>query len=260
LKGEWYACAAAMIIMVFLIIQIERQIILSTKDNRVLYVFRSIIALAMAMIGTLIIDQIIFKEDIDKRKLLSIDREVDVVLPGRSKELIKQIQQIDSTIQVKEAERKKITDDLTNRPYITLIETIKEVDSAGHETVKVVKRKELNPNVSLLAPLENSVVALRMQKAKKDSTHLTLRPAIEKELRENVGFLDELKVMYSLLSESGVSFSAWFIWFVFLLGLELLILASKVGETENDYDKMMDQQMQLHLLKIHLLTKRSLDV
>jgi hypothetical protein len=259
LKGEWYACAVAMVIMVFLIIQIERQVILSSKDNRLLHGFRFVIAMAMALIGTVIIDQIIFREDIDKRKMLTMDAEVKKIFPGRAEELKKQIDEITLTIEAKELERKAITDDVTKSPFVPVYERTVQRDTALNESVTITKKSLPNPKVNLLGPLDKTIAELRLEKNKKDGVLLGLRPVIENELKQNVGFLDELAVMYSLLSESGVSFSAWFIWFVFLLGLELLILASKIGESENDYDKMMEQQMQLHFLKIQLLAKRSSD-
>lgn len=257
LKGDSYACVAAMFIMIFLIVQVERQIILSSKGNRLLHVFRFVIAIAMALIGTVIIDQIIFKEDIDKRKLLTMDEEVKKVFPGRAEELKKQIAEIDHTIEAKEVERKIITDDITKSPFVRVYETTVQRDTAKNESITITKRNLPNPKVSLLEPLDKTIGGLRKEKAKKDSILLGLRPAIETELKQNVGFLDELEVMYSLLSESGVSFGAWLIWFVFLLGLELLILASKMGESENDYDRMMSEQMALHFRKISLLSEKT---
>jgi len=211
----------------------------------------------MAMIGTVIIDQIIFKEDIDKRKLMTMDEEVKGILPGRAEELRRQIHEIDSTISSKEVERKAITDDVTKSPFISVYERIAHRDSLGNELVTIMKKQLPNPKVGLLEPIDKAIGSLRFEKAKKDSILLGLRPAIEAELKQNVGFLDELKVMYSLLSESGVSFAAWAIWFIFLLGLELFILVSKAGESETDYDRMMIQQMELHFKRIDLLGQQA---
>lgn len=257
LKGEWYTCILGVLIMIFLVIQIERQIMLSDKKNRLLHIFRFVIAMAMAMIGTVIIDQIIFKEDIDKRKLMTMDEEVKGILPGRAEELRRQIHEIDSTISSKEVERKAITDDVTKSPFISVYERIVHRDSLGNELVTIMKKQLPNPKVGLLEPIDKAIGSLRFEKAKKDSILLGLRPAIEAELKQNVGFLDELKVMYSLLSESGVSFAAWAIWFIFLLGLELFILVSKAGESETDYDRMMIQQMELHFKRIDLLGQQA---
>jgi Domain of unknown function (DUF4407) len=258
LKGEWYESIIGAGLMIFLVIQIERQVILSSKDNRWLHVFRFIIAFTMAIIGTVIIDQIIFKDDINKRKLVDMDQEVKVILPGRAQELKRQLHEMDSTILSKENEKKLITDDVSKNPFSTVVEQITTYDSVGGKITSISKRKVPNPKVSLIEPMDRTILTLRKEKAKKDSLLLGLRPQVEADLKTNVGFLDELEVMYSLLIESVISLCAWLIWFVFLLGLELFILFSKMGEKETDYDKRMQQQMELHYRRIELLNKQAL--
>jgi len=257
LKGEWYTNVTASLIMVFLVIQIERQIILSSKDNRLLHLSRLVIALAMALIGTVIIDQILFKDDIAKKQLMTMDIEVNNILPGRASELRKQIEDINKTIGEKENEKKMINDDVAKHPFVTAYESQTQKDTSKNVITTIIRKQVLNPKVNQLEPLERSIIAMRKDKMKKDSLLLGLRPAIESDLKQNVGFLNELHIMYSLLSESGVSLAAWLIWFVFLLGLELFILVSKAGETETDYDRRMKQQMELHFKRIELLNKQA---
>lgn len=257
LRGEWYACLAASVIMVFLVIQIERQVILSGKDQRLLQAFRVVIAFLMAAIGTVIIDQVMFQDDIDKRKLKLREAEIQEIIPTKAQELRRQIHEMDSTILSKENERKSITDDVLANPFYTVIEQDIKYDSARRRTVNITKRKEPNPKASLIAPMDKNIIALREEKTKKDNLLLGLRTQIEKDLEGKVGFLDELEVMFLLLTESGVSLVAWSIWFLFLLGLELFILASKVGEKELDYDKRMEQQMQLHYRRMELMNQQA---
>lgn len=259
LKGEWYACITAVVIMVFLVIQIERQVILSSKDHKLLHVFRVVIALAMALIGTVIIDQIIFKQDIERRKMVTMDEEVKKIFPGRAEELRRQIDEIDSTILSKEHEKKLIYDDVVKNPFVFAYERQVKTDTSKNSVVTTIRKQVHNPKANLLDPLDRNILSLREDKMEKDSMLLSLRPMIEAELKRNVGFLDELEVMFSLLSESFLAFCAWFIWFIFLFGLELFILVSKWGETETDYDRMMTQQMELHLKRIDLLNKQQGD-
>lgn len=260
LQGTWYSCLAGMLIMVFIVVQIERQIILARKKNPLLGLFRVTLAVAMAMIGTVIIDQFIFKDDIDKRKLMSMDEEVNRIFPGRSEELKRQISEIDHSINLKELERKAINDDVMRSPFLNTYERVTQRDSAGREQITIIKKNVLNPKTGLLDPLDKTIQGLREEKHKKDSILLTLRPAIEAELKQNVGFLDELEVMFDLLSESGVSLTAWLIWFFFLFALELLILVSKAGDHDTDYDKRLEEQMALHIRKIELLKEKSLQI
>jgi len=254
LKGEWYSCLLGAVIMVFLIIQIERQIILSTSKNKWLNGFRVALGLTMAVIGTLIIDQIIFSEDINKRKLLGMDEEVKKVLPAREATLSGLIAELNRTIESKESERKNISDDISKNPFMSIYDRVTTRDTIT-QSVIITKRNVPNPKTSLLEPLDRTIADLRIEKAKKESMLLSLRPAVEAELKEHVGFLDELNVMIDMLSESISSFIAWSIWVVLLLILELLVLVSKFTDTENDYDRMENQQMQLHFRRIELLSK-----
>lgn len=95
---------AAAIVMVIIVIQIERQIILSIGKNNLVVVFRILIGIVMAVIGSVIIDQIIFREDVEKAKVTNIQAEVNNILPVKTRELDLQIRQIDSAILQKEAE------------------------------------------------------------------------------------------------------------------------------------------------------------
>lgn len=81
--------------MMVIIVQIERQIILSITPSKWLYVFRGIIACMMAILGAIIIDQIIFKEDIELEQITLIDQKVKKALPERTIELQTQIKNID---------------------------------------------------------------------------------------------------------------------------------------------------------------------
>src|SRR5690348_6941467 len=64
LLGSTWSCVAAAVVMVLLVTQIERQVILSQKNDKLLHLFRLCVALCMAIIGSVIIDQTIFKDDI----------------------------------------------------------------------------------------------------------------------------------------------------------------------------------------------------
>src|SRR5690606_22862162 len=60
-------------IMCFVIVQIERIIILSTKVSTWSSLFRVLLALVMSILGAFIMDQITFKDDIELRKAQVMD-------------------------------------------------------------------------------------------------------------------------------------------------------------------------------------------
>lgn len=268
--GNWGAIAGAAI-MVVIIIQIERQIILSINPSKLLLVARGLIAMMMAIIGAVIIDQIIFKEDIELEKITFIEGKIQKALPPRTEELRHQIAALDTAITTKEKERMILIEDVNKNPLIkstttqTTPQTVTSTtrDSAGRTvtsqrvvpSTSVVVSNIPNPKQALIAPLEKTIADLRQQRNDKETALLNIRPQLEKEISSKIGFLDELEVMYSLIVRSKVAMGVWFIWFFFLLGLELLVLISKSSEKENDYERTVKHHMELQMRKLNLLAK-----
>lgn len=272
LKAEAVGSIVGALVLVIIIIQVERQIILSVHKNYWLYIFRGVIAFMMALIGSIIIDQIIFKEDIEQQKLLLLDQKVQKVYPAKALELRSQIVDLDSTIRQKEVERSLLLDEITRNPTINIFtknsspiklstttrDSLRSVTKEGIINVSSTNVSSIvNPKIGMIDPLDNQIQSIRIEKLKKDSALLTLRADVEKEIKSKVGFLDELKLMYSLLSDSAVAFFVWLIWLLFLLGIELFILVSKSMDKDNDYDATIKHQMELQLKKLALLSHNS---
>jgi hypothetical protein len=269
--GDWGSILGGLI-FVIIIIQIERQIILSMTPSKLLYLSRGMIALMMATIGAVIIDQIIFKEDIELEKITFIEERVKKALPPKTEELRNQIGALDSAIIKKEIERENLITDVAKNPTSivysnqattktdkrTTIDTLtgKPVITETSRPVMVTSSSNVaNPKIALIAPIEQNINDLRSAKNEKETALLNIRPELEKLISSKVGFLDELEVMYSLITRSNVALGVWLIWFFFLLGLEMLVLISKVNETENDYERTVKHQMALQLRKLELFTK-----
>jgi len=252
------------VIMVLIVIQIERQVILTPRNLWLPGIFRGIIAGIMAVIGSFIIDQIIFKEDIEHQKILMLDDKVDAILPKKAAEIRRQIAEVDSTILAKEQERKDLLDDISKNPTVTIFARsvtrhnvgVENSDSLTRETVTRTSSQIPNPKIAFLQPFDEQISALRMEKMKKDSILLQLRPAIEAELRAHNGFLDELNVMFTIISQSRTALVVWILWLVFILGLELFVLVNKSKGSESDYEARVKQQMDLHLRRVQLLRQQ----
>ncbi|GGI52199.1 hypothetical protein GCM10011425_34110 [Mucilaginibacter galii] len=258
-------------VLCFIIIQIERQIILSTNVNKLMYYFRVIIALAMGLIGSIIIDQIIFQKDIELGKIETLNKKVSRILPERAKELKSQITQLQESITAKDDEIKRITKDVTLNKTVQSVTTqsvLKPVITTSHdssnatkESVKMVKENTvsmtsiLNPNIALLAPLNKQLADLRADKSVKESSLIELRTKLEAEIKGNTGFLDELIVMVDLIKGSRVALIIWILWLTFLMGIELFVLVSKRGDEENDYDLTIKHHMALQKRKLVLMAR-----
>lgn len=269
--GTWGSIVGA-VVFVLVIIQIERQIILSVNPTKWLYIARGIIAGLMAIIGAIIIDQIIFKEDIELEKITFIEARVKKALGPKTEELRYQISSLDTAIAKKNAEKISIVEEVSKSPTILVYSThqvMKEqtVTSTDPLTSQQVIKKTTapipvtssdnvaNPKIALIQPLQDNINLLSAQNAEKENALLNIRPSLEKEISSKVGFLDELEVMYSLITRSGVALSVWLIWFFFLLGLEMLVLLSKMNEKENDYERTVKHHMNLQLKKLDLFAK-----
>jgi hypothetical protein len=261
------------IIFVVIIIQIERQIILTITINKGLIFFRGVLAVLMALLGSIIIDQIIFKDDIALEKINSIDQRVKKQLPAKTEELRSQITLLEAAISKKEFERTNLIADIAKSPTSIIYSSEQAVRTEKRTTVDTLTGKPIsseksvpimvtsssnvaNPKISFVAPLEKNINDLRNQKLDKENALLNIRPQIEKEIRSKVGFLDELEVMVALISNSNVALIVYLIWFLFLFSLELLVLSSKFGhQEENDYEKTVKHHMALQNKKLDLYLK-----
>jgi len=259
------------VIAAIIVLQIERQILMVDKSSNGIALIRTAIAVLMAFIGALVIDQIIFKDDIEKAKMQSNQESINRLMPLRSAELTRQLKELDSTIQIKELARLALVKDINTNPTIKIVEVSKsQVPATTYSTdtingtkskieMKDVRTTNLrsiqNPKFEQLAPLDAQMGVLRAQKTKKESVLLDLRAELEDEVGSKVGFLDELNMMMQLLSESAIATAVYIIWFLFLLFLELLILISKRSDKESDYETAIQHQMAIHNKKIQLLTK-----
>lgn len=271
LHGSLVVSIVGAMVAVFMIVQIERQIILVVHASRWLYASRALLAVMMAIIGAVIIDQIIFKEDIELAQISLIDKKVDDRLPKKSNELRMQIAQLDSAIANKEYERSYLIADITKNPTIRTVssnEVPVVVANTSTDSLKVTKTSSRiiktnnttissiqNPKMAMIEPLDLQIKDLRNHKSSKDSLFLTLRPQIESEIKSKIGFLDELNVMYSILSNSIPARVVYGLWFLFLLGIELLVLVSKANDKKNDYEQTILHHMNIQFRKLELLAK-----
>jgi hypothetical protein len=264
-------CIIAGLISVVIIIQVEKQIILSINPSLFLLVFRGCLAVMMSILGAVIIDQIVLKKDIELEKVSYITERVDKLLPVKTAELKNQIAALDTTINSKEAERQRYIDDCTRRPTIPMVVTQtqttlipgKVVAASGRDSI-IYTRNPIttstrsampNPKMYLVRPLDSTIGVMRQQKAGKESELLHIRPALENEMKEKTGFLDELKVMVRLISGSKVALAVWLLWIFFFLFIEMLVLFSKAGDKASDYEKAVLHHMNLQIWRLDAFAK-----
>jgi hypothetical protein len=265
------ACLAGAILSDIIVIQIERQIILSIHPTRWLFIFRGCLAFLMALLGAVIIDQILFEKDIELEKISYISSRIDKLLPEKTAELRNQIMKLDTTISIKEAEKKDYIKDVRKNPTISLKTTqthsiptsFKGTDIFGRDSIRVITSRStstttnsiLNPTLSFIQSIDSTISEMRNQKALKENQLLNIRSEMEKEMKEKIGFIDELKVMHRLITNSNVAFAFWLLWILFFLLIEMLVLVAKKGNKDSDYEKAVLHHMNLQIRKLDALSK-----
>lgn len=261
LHGSKYVCFAAAVLMILMVIQIERQIILSIGKHIVAFVFRCLIGLVMAIIGSVILDQVIFKDDVEKAKISDIQSEVSRLLPIKTKELTSQIQQLDSSIKSKEDERTSVIADISKNPRISTPSTsvVYQKDSSGKMAAigrTVTNNSIANPKADLIPQIDDQIKYLRSQKNSKENKKLNVQKLLEDDLKSKVGFLDELKTLFAILFSSGIALFVWSLLFLFFLAIELFVLVNKFGDDKNDYDRTIIHQMDIRIKMLEQLAQR----
>lgn len=247
-------------ICVLAIIMIERNIILAQKGNKGMYAFRMILAIVMAIIGSLIIDQVMFSEDIEEQRITVVQRKVNDNFPIKSKELNDQIENINGQIVNLEDRQRNLSDEVGSRPTIKSYATTRTSSMLKGDSVPTVNQTSIvndvaNPKINELNDVQELLRSSYAIRQEKDSLLLELRADLQKEYENRRGFLDELTIMLDVVTKSWVSTAVYLMWFFFFLAIELFIVFSKMGETENDYHRLIQQQMDLHNKRLDLLQK-----
>jgi hypothetical protein len=219
----------------------------------------------MAIIGSVIIDQIIFKEDVEKGKISNVQLEVNNILPVKTRQLDLQIRQIDSAIYLKEAERSSIIDEITKKPFIKSTSSeirhfqMQRNGQNGNLRDTLVKRTDLalndvpNPKAALLPDIASQITKLRAQKSEKENSKINIRQELETELNAKTGFLDELKILFGILLSSSIAMVVWFMFFLFFMCVEVFVLINKFGEDKTDYDSIILHQKETRIKMLEKL-------
>jgi hypothetical protein len=240
------------------IILIERNIILAQKANKGMFAFRIILACIMAIIGSLILDQSMFAEDIEEARIAYIQDKIKINLPAKTAEIKYQIEQTQESIDKLEIRINTLSNDISLRPTIETISSTTQrtsQDSINRVSTTIIRGSEANPKIEELKANQESLKNNNKILQERRNELLYAEKELKKEYESRRGFLDELNIMWIVISKSGLSTFVYFMWLAFFLAIELFIVLSKIGESENDYHKLIHQQMELHNRRLDNLNK-----
>jgi hypothetical protein len=251
-RAPWWGCLITAIIFVIIIIQIERQIILTVGKNRWLATFRLVIAFIMAIIGSAILDQIIFKEDIEKKMIEIVDRQVNEQLPNRITIINTKLQELQFEVDSLDRKNLELYAEISKRPTIETVSTIRSpmtmrklngTDSIVFRTT-ISRNPISNPKMKEAEINNQHLDIIRKQKEDYTQRKLELETILREELKSKQGFLEELNAIIEILIERPVALIFYLVLFLFLMSLELFVVVSKFGDKKCDYDLVVEHQLE----------------
>lgn len=239
----------------FIVLCVERVIILTVGKARLMSVMRVLLALCMALLGSCIFDQIIFRNDI--QQAIQEHRE-DVIGTTITKRLAiydGDIQRITQEMDSLSKATIALNEELQQRPVIkgTNVSTQEQVVGVDENGNPKKVRTQTVSTVTLANPLAEQLRANNDQ-IQIYSTQLEQLRQDKKEVADKVreemnkrapGFIEELEATLKVVSQSKVSLAFYMILFCFLTFLELFVLTIKMGENKCDYELIVENQLYL---------------
>lgn len=266
-KDNIFAGLVSALICSIIIVQIERQIILTMKPNNWLKRFRIALALLMALVGSVIIDQILFRQDLEdlREKNISsninLEKNYNLSRENFQDDRNRKIYQIRVQDSISASTRDKL-----NRLGGTSVTKYnrKGLDSTGKviSTDNSVTSLDVTPLIQTLKNDSISKANNYLYIEKIDSDLKKLSDEYEKNRKPvSNGFLGEIQLLFNFLlnSDSLISLFVYIFWFILLFILEMLVLIAKSNDDHSDYERRVMFELDNNNKKIDFLSKRSDD-
>ena len=239
----------------FVVLCVERVIILTVGKAHLMSFMRVLLALCMAVLGSCIFDQIIFRNDIQQAILEHRENVIEETISKRlsiyDNDILRITQEMDSLSKATIV----LNEELQKRPIIkgTNVSTQEQVIGVDENGKPKKVRTQTVNTITMANPLAEQLKANndQIQIYSKQLEQLRLD---KKEVAENVrvevsqraqGFIEELEATLKVVSQSKVSLAFYIILFCFLTFLELFVLTIKMGENKCDYELIVENQLNL---------------
>lgn len=238
-----WGCILVSLVFVTIVVMIERQILLALHPTKKLATFRLVIAIIMAIVGSSIFDQTMFGKDIDKQMADTIELQTADLTQKR-------VSNIDSKLMAFQIEKDSLNKvnselqaDVNVHPWIIQKSVTNSQDRlVVNGKIKVVNNPSVttnqvaNPKQIAIAANNEKIKQIVLQENDLNKKKLTIEEDTRKECQANVGFLEELEAMVSIVTTRTVAGIFYVIFFLLLMSLELFVVTSKMGDEECDYE------------------------
>lgn len=261
---QWWGCIIVALVFVIIVVQIERQIILTVVKNYWVVVLRVLLAFIMAILGSTIIDQIIFGDDVDKEMIDIRTEEVNRIAPARQIVIQAEIDRLSFAIDSLDKVNMQLNEEIAQRPTIMTVQSVTTEVPVVQKDGSIVKEKSNsitrtpieNPRLKQVISNEKNLEYMRKLLDEYNNKKLNVAAELKKELEAKTGFLEELKALVRIMSKSSIALGFYMFMFSFLLILELLVVICKLGDKSCDYDLIVQHQLAVKEESIRDLVKR----
>lgn len=243
------------ITFMFIVLCVERVIILTVGKARLMGVMRVLLALCMAVLGSCIFDQIIFRNDIQQAIQEHREDVISVTITKRLAIYDSDIQRITQEMDSLSKATIALNEELQKRPVIkgTNVSTQEQVVGVDANGKPQKVRTQTVNTVTLANPLAEQLKANndqiqiyseQLEQLRQDKK--VVAESVREEMSQRApGFIEELEATLKVVSKSKVSLAFYIILFCFLTFLELFVLTIKMGENKCDYELIVENQLQL---------------
>lgn len=246
--------AIALIFMI-LVLCIERFIILTIGRLGWMGLFRTILAIVMAMLGSTVFDQIIFRNDIAVKMTDIREIKIQQAIKNRMETYDADIKHFTNLRDSLGAANIVIYEKLAKQPVIATRDvTTKDVVIGKNEdgtpqmakTTSVTSRSVENPLSAQAKANEEQIKRYQTQLETLQTKKFNTDKEVRNEFRQKEpGFLEELTALWALLKADNIALIFYIILFVFLMSLELLVVTSRGGDTKCDYELIVEHQLNI---------------
>lgn len=260
-----WGCILSSLIFVTIIVQIERQIILTVGRSKIGVVFRMFIAVIMAVLGSAILDQVIFGEDIKRKMVEMTDKQVTELLPVRLKVIEDKLAELQQNIDSLDRMNLILNDEIAKNPTTktvsssTVYKNVLQEDGTYKKIPEttVTTTPVANPRIKQVET--NNINLDRLRKQQDDYTikKMEVENDLRVELSANIGFLEELHAMLEILKTRNEALLFYCIIFSFLISLELFVVVSKMSDKKCDYDMIVEHQLNVKEIALGELIKNT---
>ena len=258
-----WGCAIVSFVFITIVIMIERQILLAIHPTKKLAMFRMVIAIVMAIVGSTIFDQTMFGKDIDKQIAETIEVQTAALTSKRVEIIEDKLNALQKEKSLLDSTNAELQADVNAHPWIVQRSVTNSqqrlVVDGKIKTVSnpyVTTNQVANPKMETIKANNEKIKSLNEQEKEWSKKKLTVEEDTRKQCQAQVGFLEELEAMVSIITTRKVAGIFYLVFFALLMSLELFVVVSKMGDKECDYEMAVKGAERIKMTQFNLAFNR----